>query len=291
MLLHFRACSIFATIECYSIIHNFNFQIVPPVTYSPKKLPSDFIVKRCLVQSVSKWRNGFFMVNFDEEKRMVLADFEQLAHAQSSSTPNEDEFWDNLMMRNEKPAMYTVENEDSMYPTDFPFWRIDKLESKDSIIHGTGEIVKGINTSYVYIGMQYSTFPAHIEDSGLASMNLLHMGPPKMWYGVGSANGQKLEKLVQKHTPKDINCAFIIRHKSVLIPPILLEENNIEFSKVMQHPGEIIVAVYRAYHQGFNFGLNYAEATNYATPNWTTHYNNVQNCTCKPWVDHLTRNK
>lgn len=178
--------------------------------------------------------------------------------------------------------MYTVDNEESMYPTNFPFWRIDKLQSKDSIIHGTGEEVKGINTSYVYIGMQYSTFPAHIEDSGLASMNLLHSGMPKMWYGVGSANGQKLEQLVQMHTPKDIDCDFIIRHKYVLIPPILLSKNNIEFSKVEQHPGEIIVAVYNAYHQGFNFGLNYAEATKYATPNWSTYYNNVQNCTCNP---------
>lgn len=112
-----------------SIIHNLiptssnysYFQIVPPVTYSPRKMRGDFILKKCLVQSVSKWRNGIFMVDFSKEEKMALTDFEQLSHAQSS-TPNEDEFWNNMMKRNRKPPMYTVENEDSMYPNDFLFW-------------------------------------------------------------------------------------------------------------------------------------------------------------------------
>lgn len=168
---------------------------------------------------------------------MALSDFERLTQTQST-TPNEDEFWNKMMMRNRKPPMYTVENEDTMYPDNFLFWRLDKLQSEDSLIHGTGEEVKGINTSYVYVGMQYSTFPAHIEDSALASMNLLHSGMPKLWYGIGYENGRKLEKLVQEHTPQDIACNFIIRHKGILVPPTLLAANNIAFSKVQQNPGE-----------------------------------------------------
>lgn len=169
-----------------------------------------------------------------------------------------------------------------MYPLDYPAWRLDQLEAKDSIIHGAGVNVKGINTSYVYDGMEYSTFAAHIEDSMLASMNLLHSGMPKFWYGFGSKNAYKLEELVQLYTPNDIDCDFIIRHKSLLVPPTLLAKHSIEFSKVQQYPGEIVVASYNAYHQGFNLGLNYAEATNYATQNWLPFYNNVKNCTCDP---------
>lgn len=221
------------------------------------------------------------MIDFSKEKQMTLAEFRRLAKTQSSKEPNEDEFW-NSLERNSNPPLYTVENETSMYPASYPYWRIDKLKSSDSIIHGTDNKIKGINTSYVYIGMEYSTFAAHTEDSGLASMNLLHSGKPKMWYGVSSANADKLEQFVTSQTPNDIDCDFIIRHKSILVPPILLAANNIEFSKVQQNPGEIIVATYNAYHQGFNKGLNYAEATNYATNNWTTHYNNVKNCTCHP---------
>lgn len=94
------------------------------------------MVKRCLVQNVSEWPNGIHMIDFTKEKKLTLAEFEQLAQTQSSKEPNEDEFWDNLMKRNNNPPMYTVENENSMYPTYHPYWRIDKLKSSDSIIHG-----------------------------------------------------------------------------------------------------------------------------------------------------------
>lgn len=245
-------------------------------------LNGDFMMKRCLIQNVTKWTQGIHMIEFSKEKQMTLSEFQKFAQGQATEKPNEDEFWKNIIKRNKSPPMYTVENEVSMYPLDYPVWRLDKLEAKDSIIHGTEDKVKGINTAYVYTGMQYSTFAAHTEDSGLASMNLLHSGMPKLWYGFSSQNAHKLEELVKLYTPKNIDCDFIIRHKSILVPPTLLAKHNIEFSKVQQNPGETVVALYNAYHQGFNFGLNYAEATNYATPNWLPYYNNVKNCTCDP---------
>lgn len=41
----------------------------------------------------------------------------------------------------------------------------------------------------------------HVEDHHLYSLNYMHWGAPKMWYGVSGKDAPKLEEVMRKHLP------------------------------------------------------------------------------------------
>lgn len=53
-----------------------------------------------------------------------------------------------------------------------------------------------------------------------------------------------------------------------------------KFSRVIQYPGEFIVTYGGAYHAGFNWGFNIAEAVNFATTKWLKIVPDVHVCKC-----------
>ncbi|CAF0877520.1 unnamed protein product [Didymodactylos carnosus] len=75
-------------------------------------------------------------------------------------------------------------------------------------------------------------------------------------------------------------CTAPIQHKTLLIHPNLLIQNNIDCHQIIQKQNEIVCILPRSYHFGFNCGLNIAEAINYALPSWINYGMKTKICSC-----------
>ena len=61
----------------------------------------------------------------------------------------------------------------------------------------------------------------------------------------------------------------------------MLASNAVQLSSLRQREGEFVVTFPRAYHFGFNLGLNCAESTNFALPSWVPAGLAASRCACK----------
>lgn len=85
---------------------------------------------------------------------------------------------------------------------------------------------------YVYVGSWKSMFGWHKEDMDLYSINYVHHGQSKFWYGVDLRDNEKFENFMHKAFPESLKkCDEFIRHKTTLVQPKVLMENGIRVVK------------------------------------------------------------
>ncbi|XP_073012098.1 lysine-specific demethylase JMJ703 [Typha latifolia] len=132
--------------------------------------------------------------------------------------------------------------------------------------------ISGVLVPWLYIGMCFSSFCWHVEDHHLYSLNYLHLGAPKMWYGVPGKDALKLEAAMKKHLPDLFEEQPDLLHNLVTqFSPSLLKREGVPVYRCVQHEGEFVLTFPRAYHSGFNCGFNCAEAVNVAPVDWLPH--------------------
>jgi histone demethylase JARID1 len=120
--------------------------------------------------------------------------------------------------------------------------------------------------------MLFSAFCWHVEDHYLGSVNYLHAGAPKTWYGVPGASADAFEDAVRVMVPGLLDAAPDLLHRLVtLVPPAALRDGHgVEVFQALQKPGEFVVTWPRAYHAGFSHGHNVGEAVNFGTAEWVS---------------------
>lgn len=132
------------------------------------------------------------------------------------------------------------------------------------------ESAGGVTRPMIYVGMLFSSFCWHTEDNFLYSINYVHTGAPKRWYGVPASAANLVESAFRGEVPhlieKQPNLLYLLVTQ---IPPDLMRDKyNIPVCTTLQNEGEFIVTFPRAYHAGFNNGFNVAESVNFAAPDW-----------------------
>ncbi|KAH8179427.1 jmjC domain, hydroxylase domain-containing protein [Sarocladium implicatum] len=126
-------------------------------------------------------------------------------------------------------------------------------------------IIPGIHTPYVYESAPAfgATFQIHAEDFKLISLNHLYKGR-KIWIVIPSTSIEEAEVAFQRKN----KCAQFMRHRAEFIFPDKLKQMGVPHRIIDQRPGETVVILPDAYHQGFSTGYTLAEAKNYADQDW-----------------------
>lgn len=149
---------------------------------------------------------------------------------------------------------------------------------------------QGVTDSYCYLGQYGTFFPMHCEDMDLLAINFLHWGQAKVWYIVAEPYSSmldiKIKKIIREcatnsKDKKSAKCDNLLRHKDFIFTPEFLSIHKIQHTVIEQNAGEFVLTLPRSYHQGFNLGVNFAEATNYANRQWLQFGREGHQCSCK----------
>ena len=99
--------------------------------------------------------------------------------------------------------------------------------------------------------------------------SVVHWGETKTWYGIPGADAQKFEAAIKREAPELFEAQPDLLFQLVtLMNPGRLREAGVRVYACNQRAGEFVVTFPKAYHAGFNQGLNFNEAVNFALPDW-----------------------
>ncbi|KAG0168879.1 hypothetical protein DFQ30_004217 [Apophysomyces sp. BC1015] len=129
--------------------------------------------------------------------------------------------------------------------------------------------ISGMMVPWLYVGMCFSAFCWHNEDHYTYSVNYMHWGETKTWYGVPGADTAKFEDTMKRAVPElfEQQPDLLFQLVTMLSPGRLLKE-KVRVYAVDQRPGQFVVTFPKAYHSGFNHGFNFCEAVNFAPLEW-----------------------
>ncbi|KAJ3162468.1 hypothetical protein HDU86_004950 [Geranomyces michiganensis] len=149
-------------------------------------------------------------------------------------------------------------------------WNLNNMPVlPDSLFCNIRNDISGMMIPWLYVGMVFSTFCWHTEDHYTYSINYMHWGETKTWYGIPASYADRFEETMKKRVPELFEGnPDLLFHLTTMLSPAVLMKNNVKVVGCDQRPGEFVVTFPRAYHAGFNQGFNFAEAVNFALPNW-----------------------
>ncbi|KAF8341476.1 PLU-1-like protein-domain-containing protein [Cantharellus anzutake] len=149
-------------------------------------------------------------------------------------------------------------------------WNLNNIPIlPDSLLRYIKSDISGMTVPWTYVGMLFSTFCWHNEDHYTYSINYMHWGETKTWYGIPAEDAEKFETAIKKEAPDLFEAQPDLLFQLVtLMHPERIREAGVRVCAVNQRPGEFVITFPQAYHAGFNHGFNFNEAVNFALPAW-----------------------
>ncbi|PFH63460.1 hypothetical protein XA68_10053 [Ophiocordyceps unilateralis] len=229
---------------------------VPANAYKIKQIKKTTFWQVSTVPSDGEFGSSTVGSDFSESVSQALKNLKRLFRS------NKDRQMRSVRYRVDVPAWTARQRRDAGVPERSPIHPLkgDKLDH-------TKAIIPGIHTPYVYESGPYfgATFQIHAEDFRLASLNHLYKGR-KIWIVVPATAVDVAEAALGREQ----GCSQFMRHRAEFFFPDKLDKLGIPYRLVDQRPGETMVILPDAYHEGFSTGYTIAEARNYADGGWNT---------------------
>ncbi|KAI1861522.1 hypothetical protein JX265_009489 [Neoarthrinium moseri] len=156
---------------------------------------------------------------------------------------------------------------DSLIPdASASFSWIDNMLHSGNALKRAGSM-HGITRTQWLVGKRHSGTPVHCEDARLRSCNITLWGW-KLWILISTQHTAKFEALLNRLLPNSSSICGdqFIRHKSIIISPGRLRQEEIDFEQVLSGPGTMIMTEGRQYHSVLNLTDCMAVAQNFLLP-------------------------
>ncbi|ORM40466.1 Importin subunit beta-1 [Babesia sp. Xinjiang] len=139
------------------------------------------------------------------------------------------------------------------------WWDLRNLpKCPGSLLRYCEQIIPGVNSPWLYIGMVLTSFCWHTEDNYFGAVNYHHFGAPK---------AGRLESVLKNYWAGESE-EFAVYSLRVQVAPDILVSNGIPVHRIVQRENEFVFAWPRAFHSGLNAGYNCNEACNIAPVTW-----------------------
>jgi histone demethylase JARID1 len=204
---------------------------------------------------------------FATRKSSIIRDTNQIDSEPKENTDQNSDLISQMELKCKNNPLYS--NQMSDVYVDHP-WNLNRLPLLDgSLFRYVNGNINGMIVPWIYVGMCFSTFCWHNEDHWTYSINYLHFGDAKTWYGVPGESAPKFERAMEAIAPELFAAQPDLLHQLVTTcNPALLKSYDVPIYRIDQLPGEFVITFPRAYHAGFNQGFNLAEAVNFAPIDW-----------------------
>ncbi|KAK8650135.1 hypothetical protein V6N13_139784 [Hibiscus sabdariffa] len=200
--------SIFESADAgFSVVEGFGFEAGPEFTLDKfQKYADDFKAQ------YFRWKENDVNI---EGKMTILPD-----HHELSVQNIEGEYWRIVEKATEEiEVLYGADLETGAFGSGFPKklnqvgvasdekyiksgWNLNNFPRlSGSVLSYESSDISGVLVPWLYVGMCFSSFCWHVEDHHLYSLNYMHLGAPKIWYGVPGKDASKLEDAMRKHLP------------------------------------------------------------------------------------------
>ncbi|XP_073156176.1 putative lysine-specific demethylase JMJ16 isoform X2 [Henckelia pumila] len=123
----------------------------------------------------------------------------------------------------------------------------------------------------LFVGMCFTSQCWRNEDHHLYSLCYMHLGDPKVWYGIPGRYCFKFVEVAKKLCPELSEHPSLIHELVYQLSPSMLKSEGIPVYRCVQNPREFILIFPGAYHTEFDCGFNCSESVCFAPFDWLPH--------------------
>ncbi|KAK7396440.1 hypothetical protein VNO78_17451 [Psophocarpus tetragonolobus] len=134
----------------------------------------------------------------------------------------------------------------------------------------------------IHVGMCFCPHNWKVEEHHLYSLSYVHLGEPKVWYGIPGRFSVNFETIWKKYLP-DLQAGPPDMPDNMVtqLSCSVVKAEGIPVYRCVQYPREFVLVFPGAYHSGVDCGFNCSEAVSFAPLEWLLHGQNVVELYCE----------